>query len=136
MVAPCILLLGLHKAASMVAREKMREMGCPIWRHGCAAVCLGSEDAAVAARKFALSDLKKQVLYSMYDASDFYLPVGAAIRKRAEKVERLAALLRSDAAAAVTARVRSHAERAAAQLRDAILAVLDGARATGYPPGD
>ena len=101
------------------------------WRLGTPAVCLGSEDAAVAARKSTLSDLKKQVLYSMYDASDFYLPVGAAIRKRAETVERLAVLLRSDAAAAITTRVRSHAERAAAQLRDTFLAVLDGARTTG-----
>ncbi len=32
LVAPCILLLGSHKTVIMVAREKMLEIGCPIWR--------------------------------------------------------------------------------------------------------
>ena len=82
------------------------------WRAGTPAVCIGTPQPGAGSWPLTLTDLKKHVLYLMYDASDLYITPGDFSRPASGRstAARLASILADeDSTAAILARIRLHA---------------------------
>lgn len=97
------------------------------WRAGTPAICIGSRQPRVLPGPQTLNDMKKHVLYLMYEATDLYLTpedIGRAGPRRAN-AQRLAEFV-ADAGSveAIAARIRRQSQAAEAQFLSSLRALL------------
>jgi hypothetical protein len=95
------------------------------WRAGTPAICVGEPQPDTRREYQSLNDLKKHVMYVMYDANDFYVTrASCSGSRRGKTVERLSAILEERACRPIADRIHDHARKVETDFRQALLAAL------------